>query len=145
MTLLELRMYLELNLAAYLGTYAVNGQLVPAVSVGPDNANNFRTTGVEAVLNESPELHRIWEYGHDRVLPVEERWTLTLKAWGDERELPAAVAAVMLAFPNVRDPLLSPATDDTIAQATFYLPIMRDINFKAGDFPVWFRTGDRNG
>lgn len=133
MTAREVRDTVMAALGESLGMMRIKPQRqpVPAISVGDHISGRefVHGTGLEAVLQAVPRTLRQFEFRdvRDQEEAVRRDWTLVLKAWDDPLDLQPGIDAVMLAFPHANDPLISPETEETIAQATFFLPIQSTI------------------
>lgn len=126
MTNLELRNKLVTVLADVLGSYRTNdGTVAPAINIGPKVAPGLSVEGLEVVIQPTPEVNPVREYG-GRVGVVKVR-SFLLKQWDHGKSMERAMELITIHFPNADPPRVLPATVETIAQAQYDIPETEDL------------------
>lgn len=115
-------------LGSLLGTYTdPEGGTHSALNVGPKIPPGFKVTGVECVINYTPQLLPLREFGLGAKIGVERRWEVKFKQWEDGGTLEPVLAAVLKEFPDTPTPTIIGPTNEIVAQATFYIPDREDV------------------
>lgn len=110
-------------LTAELGTYVHHSDAtlnVPAIGVGTRAPEGYRPTGLEVILYSTPEDEPSPLLGDG--IRVSRRWVVTLKMWDRDGTVRPAIEKLMTRYRQMRQPVIVPATDETIEQATARIP-----------------------
>lgn len=119
-TLLQIRTEIEELFGPLLGTYERAAGTIPAFwVVGPNQVRpSWTATGIEAVLQRSPERSRLGGVG---ALLTLRTWMLAFTCFDIEQDLEEVALLAYRAWPTARQ-AHTPQTDDSYERLTIELP-----------------------